>query len=217
MKLGAPWALGLAVLSVALLLPAPGWGQVRTHSGALTRQSGIEHPKELERRIFQPLFHDPMPFHWETTLNNWAAVCGGAAGMGQMGLDPGRLLSGRFALAIDADVNVSRVLFQGTPSAGAEGGARGRLQLRLARRPVRARDARSESPALRVLECRMALRVAPFPAKDGWHPGILPAVYDVVPAATAPEMQYSPAILLAARGGRLRAISPGLLRARRFR
>jgi hypothetical protein len=33
------------------------------------------------------------------------------------------LRAGRFALAIDADVNVSRVLFQGTPSAGAEGGS----------------------------------------------------------------------------------------------
>ncbi len=53
MKSAAPWALGLAVLSAALLLPPWAWGQMRTHSGALTRQSGIEHPKELERRIFQ--------------------------------------------------------------------------------------------------------------------------------------------------------------------
>ncbi len=52
MKLGTPRALGLAVLSVVLLLSALAWGQIRTHSGALTRQSGIEHPKELERRIF---------------------------------------------------------------------------------------------------------------------------------------------------------------------
>jgi hypothetical protein len=54
----------------------------------LTLLAGRLHPwverrarAEVERRIFQPLFHDPMPFHWETTLNNWAAVCGGAAGM----------------------------------------------------------------------------------------------------------------------------------------
>lgn len=53
MKCVAPWALGLALLSVTLLQPPCAWGQVRTHSGALTKQSGIEHPKELERRIFQ--------------------------------------------------------------------------------------------------------------------------------------------------------------------
>jgi uncharacterized protein YkwD len=53
MKYAAPWALGLALLSIILLQPPCAWGKVRTHSGALTRQSGIEHPKELERRIFQ--------------------------------------------------------------------------------------------------------------------------------------------------------------------
>ena len=53
MKCVSPWALGLALLSVTLLQPPWAWGQVRTHSGALNRQSGIEHPKELERRIFQ--------------------------------------------------------------------------------------------------------------------------------------------------------------------
>jgi uncharacterized protein YkwD len=51
MKFAAPWALGLALLSVILLQPPWAWGQLRTHSGAL--KSGIEHPKELERRIFQ--------------------------------------------------------------------------------------------------------------------------------------------------------------------
>ncbi len=53
MKPVASWILGLALLSAALLLPPPACGQMRIHSGALTRQSGIEHPKELERRIFQ--------------------------------------------------------------------------------------------------------------------------------------------------------------------
>jgi uncharacterized protein YkwD len=53
MKYAAPWALGLALLSVMVLQQPGAWGQVRTHSGALTRQSGLEHPKELERRIFQ--------------------------------------------------------------------------------------------------------------------------------------------------------------------
>lgn len=53
MKYASSWVLGLALLSVVLLQPPWTWGQVRTHSGALTRQSGLEHPKELERRIFQ--------------------------------------------------------------------------------------------------------------------------------------------------------------------
>ena len=53
MKYPAPWALGLALLSVTLLQQPCAWGQVRTHSGASNQQSGIEHPKELERRIFQ--------------------------------------------------------------------------------------------------------------------------------------------------------------------
>ncbi len=53
MKCNATWALGLALLSVTLLQQPCAWGQVRTHSGALTKQSGLEHPKELERRIFQ--------------------------------------------------------------------------------------------------------------------------------------------------------------------
>ncbi len=53
MKRLAAWTLGLALLSVILVLPPAALGQVRTHSGALTKQSGIEHPKELERRIFQ--------------------------------------------------------------------------------------------------------------------------------------------------------------------
>ncbi|MCX5892900.1 MAG: CAP domain-containing protein [Deltaproteobacteria bacterium] len=47
----AKWALGLAVL-LAALLPQPfAWGQLRTHSGAT--KSSLEHPKELEQRVFQ--------------------------------------------------------------------------------------------------------------------------------------------------------------------
>lgn len=36
---------------------------------------------EVERRIFRPLFHDPVHFHWESVPMNWASVCAGAAGM----------------------------------------------------------------------------------------------------------------------------------------
>jgi uncharacterized protein YkwD len=44
-------ALGV-LLAVLLYLPLA-WGQMRTQSGALSRKSGIIHPKGLERRIFQ--------------------------------------------------------------------------------------------------------------------------------------------------------------------
>jgi hypothetical protein len=36
---------------------------------------------EIERRIFQPLFHTPVHFHWEWLPMNWASVCAGAVGM----------------------------------------------------------------------------------------------------------------------------------------
>ncbi|WP_214626219.1 heparinase II/III family protein [Paenibacillus agaridevorans] len=36
---------------------------------------------EVERRVFMPLFHDPIHFGWESRTNNWSAVCGGAVGM----------------------------------------------------------------------------------------------------------------------------------------
>jgi hypothetical protein len=36
---------------------------------------------ELEERTFHPLFHDPVPFDWETATHNWSAVCAGAVGM----------------------------------------------------------------------------------------------------------------------------------------
>jgi uncharacterized protein YkwD len=43
----------LAVLLAALLYLPSAWGQVRIKSGAFSKSSGILHPKELERRIFQ--------------------------------------------------------------------------------------------------------------------------------------------------------------------
>lgn len=45
---------------------------------------------EVERRIFQPLFHDPHHFKWEWEPINWAAVCGGCAGMAALLLEDDR-------------------------------------------------------------------------------------------------------------------------------
>ncbi len=50
MNRAARWALLPAMLLVVLLQPPFSRGQMRIHSGAL--KTGIEHPKELERRIF---------------------------------------------------------------------------------------------------------------------------------------------------------------------
>jgi uncharacterized protein YkwD len=53
MKSNLKGAAILAMLLVAVLYPPSAWGQVRIKSGAFSRASGIVHPKELERRIFQ--------------------------------------------------------------------------------------------------------------------------------------------------------------------
>ena len=53
MKSNLKWTAALAVLLAALLHLPLAYGQVRTTSGALSKSSGILHPKELERRIFQ--------------------------------------------------------------------------------------------------------------------------------------------------------------------
>ena len=53
MKSNLKWTTALVVLLAALLHLPSAWGQVRVQSGALSRSSGILHPKELERRIFQ--------------------------------------------------------------------------------------------------------------------------------------------------------------------
>jgi uncharacterized protein YkwD len=52
-KSNLKWAATLAILLVAVLYLPSAWGQVRIKSGAFSRASGIVHPKELERRIFQ--------------------------------------------------------------------------------------------------------------------------------------------------------------------
>jgi uncharacterized protein YkwD len=53
MKPNLKWIAALAVLMAALLHLPLAWGQVRITSGASSRSSGVQHPKELERRIFQ--------------------------------------------------------------------------------------------------------------------------------------------------------------------
>ena len=53
MKSNLKWTAALAVMLAAWLFLPSAWGQVRVKSGALSRSSGILHPKELERRIFQ--------------------------------------------------------------------------------------------------------------------------------------------------------------------
>lgn len=45
---------------------------------------------EIERRVFRPLFHDPVHFDWESAPMNWASVCAGAAGMAALLLEPDR-------------------------------------------------------------------------------------------------------------------------------
>lgn len=45
---------------------------------------------EIERRVFRPLFHDPVHFHWESVPMNWASVCAGAAGMAALLLEENR-------------------------------------------------------------------------------------------------------------------------------
>jgi uncharacterized protein YkwD len=51
MKSTAKWALGLTVIAAVLLQQPFAWGQLRIRSGAV--KSGIEHPKALEKRVFQ--------------------------------------------------------------------------------------------------------------------------------------------------------------------
>ncbi len=58
---------------------------------------------EIERRVFRPLFHDPVHRYWESAANNWAAVCGGAAGMAALLLEEDReRLAGMVARVLGA-------------------------------------------------------------------------------------------------------------------
>ena len=53
MKSNLKWTAALAVMLAAWLLVPSAWGQLRVKSGAMSKSSGVLHPKELERRIFQ--------------------------------------------------------------------------------------------------------------------------------------------------------------------
>jgi uncharacterized protein YkwD len=53
MKANLKWITVLAVMLAAWLLVPSAWGQLRIRSGATSKSSGILHPRELERRIFQ--------------------------------------------------------------------------------------------------------------------------------------------------------------------
>ncbi|TXK74565.1 heparinase II/III family protein [Paenibacillus sp. N3.4] len=46
--------------------------------------------REIEARVFHPLFDSPKPFHWESAIHNWSAVCGGAVGMAALLLEEDR-------------------------------------------------------------------------------------------------------------------------------
>jgi hypothetical protein len=71
---------------------------------------------EIERRVFQPLFHDPRHFKWEVEPINWAAVCGGCAGMAALILEDDRE---RLAGMIDRVMRALACFLEGF---GADGG-----------------------------------------------------------------------------------------------
>jgi uncharacterized protein YkwD len=53
MRSNLKWTAAVSILLTALLHLPLAYGQVRTTSGAVSKSSGIQHPKELERRILQ--------------------------------------------------------------------------------------------------------------------------------------------------------------------
>jgi hypothetical protein len=65
---------------------------------------------EIERRIFQPLFHDPVHFAWESTPMNWASVCAGAAGMASLLIERDRE---RLAGMVDRCVRAMECFLEG--------------------------------------------------------------------------------------------------------
>ncbi|MCX4515400.1 heparinase II/III-family protein [Streptomyces sp. NBC_01619] len=70
---------------------------------------------EVRRRVLTPLFGSDQPWSWETTANNWSAVCAGAAGMAALALvdDPDELTA-----AIERCLRVMDVYLSGL---GADG------------------------------------------------------------------------------------------------
>ncbi len=51
MKSTTKWVMSLAVIAAVFFYLPSAWGQLRTHSGAA--KSDVEHPKALEKRVFQ--------------------------------------------------------------------------------------------------------------------------------------------------------------------
>lgn len=71
---------------------------------------------EVRRRVLTPLFGSDRPWLWETTANNWAAVCAGAAGMAALALvdDPDELTA-----AVERCLRVMDVYLSGLGTDGA--------------------------------------------------------------------------------------------------
>ncbi|WP_135552628.1 heparinase II/III domain-containing protein [Paenibacillus cymbidii] len=65
---------------------------------------------EIDRRVFRPLYHDPVHFDWESRIDNWAAVCGGAVGMAALLLEEDR---GRLAGMIERTVRALECFLDG--------------------------------------------------------------------------------------------------------
>ena len=53
MQSNLKWSMALPLLAVVLLGSPLAWGQLRTRSGALKLSGSIQHPKNLEQKIFQ--------------------------------------------------------------------------------------------------------------------------------------------------------------------
>lgn len=71
---------------------------------------------EIERRVFHPLFHDPVHFWWESSPSNWAAVCAGAVGMAALLLEADR---DRLAGMLDRVLRALDVFLEGYGEDGA--------------------------------------------------------------------------------------------------
>ncbi|MGH8879751.1 MAG: hypothetical protein ACRD0P_20785, partial [Stackebrandtia sp.] len=72
--------------------------------------------REIRRRVLEPFLDEPRSRWWETSTNNWAAVCAGAVGMAGLALEDDRL---RLAALID---RVQRTMASFLSGFGTDGG-----------------------------------------------------------------------------------------------
>lgn len=72
--------------------------------------------REIRRRVLDPFLNDPRTRWWETSTNNWAAVCAGSIGMAGLALEDDPL---RLAALID---RVQRSMASFLSGFGADGG-----------------------------------------------------------------------------------------------